>query len=381
VVSEKKKNALILILTEELERDKREIKKRQKELELDDSIDKEREILKVFERDLIESGASREEIQKKLSSTRIGLLQKEIDQRKELGQEVIDIELQLQREILKQREDAEKQAQIARDQAQADEDAAAAKRIENEKKITSTIIEAAKEVREERLKVIDDEIKDRQSQISSLEKLAAQGSESAIKNLEFETKKVAELERQQRLERERQQIFEASLSAFATYRSILQNDPTATPQKALAEAITSTAILKELVKSILVPFDVGTDSLGHSEDWDGKGGRPIMAHKGEMIIQKDLVDQMGNPSRFDVADVFTRYTRGELSPSVSVVQQGSEYSKEVVSEIKGMRLELRNAMTDYEAVIDKYTGFVTEVMEYKNKNRREVSTRRIRSWK
>ena len=164
---------------------------------------------------------------------------------------------------------------------------------------------------EAREKEIDEDISQAKTRQSELRNIAdtevGEAGQRAAESLD----ELRRLERQKTLEKEKEQAKQARLELLsAGLKAFAANSG---QPNAVAKTIADMGVLIAGLTAVSGSFYEGTDSLGKvDKPLDANGGRRIIAHDNEMIIQKSLVEQMGNPSRFDVADIVTRFNDGDL---------------------------------------------------------------------
>jgi len=237
--------------------------------------------------------------------------------------------------------------------------------IDSSVALTDALINNRRKLSEEREREAEEDISEAQNRQKELLTLAnssnSQVSQIAAASLEqqrkIEREKTLELE----AERKKQLNLQRLLAGLEAFKANVANDTGGDPVVKSLSQITS-------LITALSSFDTGIDSIGRTDSpVDNKGGMLAINHPGEMIIQEPLVKAMGNPSRYEVADVFKSFKEGNL---VSKVPQNnyvvtSSRDPELISEIKGLRKDVKNSVSKTEHLpLDHLKG----AMRYREKN-------------
>jgi len=236
------------------------------------------------------------------------------------------------------------------------DDEAKKKREETEKFIRDqsfetfeTIFKQRVKDSQDRQKDLNDEINQAKSRQSELLNLAASGNSETSRLAAESLAEQRRIERQRREELEEEKKKQIRSELILSGLGILRAnaDKPNGGVKTLAEVGAVIAGLTAAGRS----FFVGADALdSNGKGLDSKGGMLNINHPGEMIIQKSLVDKMGKPSRFDVADVFTRYKDGDIVEKNSVPQDSNTViinnnNEEILRTYKKLEKEIRNMST------------------------------------
>lgn len=164
--------------------------------------------LKEMEIQMLKDGKTQEEIQNELIKKRIGLLDEEIKKRKELGEESVDQELELQRLLTKKTEDEQKQ------------------RMETLQAGSEIVGEIINKTLEKRLAAIDTEIEASKQKEQQLIDAAALGNELAQESIALERQRQAELEAERQQALKRQEELALALAGINAYTSkVASGDP------------------------------------------------------------------------------------------------------------------------------------------------------------
>lgn len=214
------------------------------------------------------------------------------------------------------------------------------------------------EAEQDRIQESIDQAQQRNSELLSLSASAdSQVSQLAADSLAQQ--RAIEREKTQALEEEkRKQVrLETVLAGLQAYGA------NAGQPNAAGKTIADIGVLLAGLTASAGSFYDGTDRLLSSgKGIDNKGGMLNINHPDEMIIQEKLVKQMGYPSRYDVADVFTRYKDGDLidkQGASATLQQVivNNNNEEITGEIRALRKEIRKS-TDPKVLVDVAKGLI-----------------------
>lgn len=165
-------------------------------------------VLKETELQMLKEGKTQEQIQNELIKQRIDLLRQEIEKRKELGEETIDQDLELQRLLTNQEKEAQK------------------KRAEILQAGSEFIAEIVNKNLEKRLEGIDAEIEASKEKEQQLIDAAQLGNELAAESIAVERKRQAELEAEREQAIKRQEQLALALAGINAYTSkVNSGDP------------------------------------------------------------------------------------------------------------------------------------------------------------
>lgn len=323
---------------------------------LNEEIKLKQRSLKEIELASIRAGDSELVRAKKISDQKIKLLQDEIAARKAAGQDTLDLELNLAKEIdrINKSTDAQRKA-----------DAEATLKVikDNVFAVSEAVLGGLVKQSNARQQNINEEIQESKNRRNELIRLSSStdsqtsqiAAESLAKEREIERQKTQELEK----EKKKQIRLELLLSGLKAYQA------NAGQPNAAAKTIVDVGILVAGLAAAGNSFFEGTDRLGtNGKGIDSKGGMLNVNHPDEMIIQKDLNKKMGYPDRHDVAEVFTRYKNGDLldkgvtqGATLQTVFVNSDNS-EVVNVLKSVKKELRNA-NNAQLVVDTARAMIS----------------------
>jgi len=328
----------------DLERAEREAKERDEAFNAE--ISNAEEIAKTTELYGKQTIQSKEELDKFLFENEKQRLEDIIRINKEYGYSTLDLEIQLTDLINAEKDKRAEKDEEIRDK-NTEKDKEALKQI-REKSIEASeaILNAWKknsEKRQDELNKEIDQAKNRNDELLALTNSSnSQVSQIAADSLEKQRQ--IEREKREELQKElkKQQTIEVILAGLNSYKA------NAGQPNATGRTLADIGVLITGLKA-LGSFKSGTDRLGEVDSpLDKDGGRPIIAHNGEMILQKKLVDEMGRPSRFEVADVFTKFKDGDLidkksnKSSINQISVNTDNS-ELVKEMQGIRTEINNS--------------------------------------
>lgn len=328
----------------DLERAEREAKEREEAFNAE--IEDEEDLAKFSELQAKKTIQSKDELDKFLYENEKARLENTIAIYEKYGYSTLDLEIQLTDLINAEKDKrAEKDEKIREKNTEKDKEAI--KQI-REKSIEASeaILNAWKknsEKRQDELNKEIDQAKNRNDELLALTNSSnSQVSQIAADSLEKQRQ--IEREKREELQKElkKQQTIEVILAGLNSYKA------NAGQPNAAGRTLADIGVLITGLKA-LGSFKSGTDRLGEVDSpLDKDGGRPIIAHNGEMILQKKLVDEMGRPSRFEVADVFTKFKDGDLidkksnKSSINQILVNTDNS-ELVKEMQGIRTEINNS--------------------------------------
>lgn len=228
-------------------------------------------------------------------------------------------------------------------------------------KLTEALLNRLKKESDAKIKALEEDTANAKTRESELLAIANGGDEQASqlasdslerqRQIERENTKAIEEEKKKQV---RLEIITAGLKAY----SANAGQPNAT-----GKTIADIGVLLAGLSAVNGSFYEGTDRLDASgKGIDSKGGMLNINHPNEMIIQEDLVKQMGFPSRYDVADVFTRYKDGDLidKKGASNILNNvivNNNNDELVSEIRSLKNHLKQS-SDPKLLVDVANGII-----------------------
>jgi hypothetical protein len=307
VLTVEQRNDLILKLEKEFSRDIRKIEderakrlKEEEEKKVEDLQKANEKILKEIELQGLRQGKTEEQIAEDLKKKKIELINEEIQLRKDLGLEVIDLEIEL-----------EKLKQNKLDEINA---AAFRKRVEEYKRFFDEVSNLTQQDLDKRFAQTNEanskEIEQRQTNISKQQELASKGLDNT---LQFEEQKLAEARLREKEELERQQKIKERIAFVEAYISAYEaflKDPDTTPQQAPFKALQSVVTAKGISKGLAALLDAGFSEGGYTGDgakYDAAG----VVHKGEFVIDKETTAKLGLRNN-DMSDFKNKVYSGQL---------------------------------------------------------------------
>lgn len=243
------------------------------------------------------------------------------------------------------------------------------KRIDEVNRITTLVANAATQelevVSQKRQQMFDREMQQREQNITLQQSLFNSG---LANQLDFEKKQRDKALLEQRLaeekaakQREAIQLAQATIDAYIS----LIKKPNYTPQRAFAESIASTVVLKEGVKALVQgAFFEGTERVGDSVAgkpmFTGKDGYLIRADKDERIMtgqQNSLVGGLTNDSLANIAYDFNRgllsYDKQSVAVPIGGVSRGFEKQfNEFMEEFKSRPTQVIS-VNDMNMIVEK----------------------------
>jgi len=202
--------------------------------------------------------------------------------------------------------------------------------IQGIKNITTTTIDALNRRSEAQKTALDQEIADREQNITRQQELAAQGLDNS---LAFEQQKKAQAEVERERLAEKQQRREKILAYFNLLASYAeQGNPDGAASKALAQVA--------IAETVAGFFAEGTESVGdnNTTKWRNTGTDDyiVAVDKGERIIAADQNKLIGDLTNKELSKLAYQYNQGLLQPKVQMINSNGE----VVSQLKQVNQSL-----------------------------------------
>ncbi len=192
----------------------------------------------------------------------------------------------------------------------------------------------------ERLKLIDKEIKANEAQQKTLQELAAKGVINADENLAFEKKRAAELALIKQKEIEKAARQELALTAIKTYSGYVQAGEKGTA--ALARTVTDISLLKNLI-STLDFFYEGTENTGTANNSiDSNGGRLAVLHDNERVMTAEQNKLVSGLSNWELANLGADYKNGENSTNAAIVSQRFQSNEAILNKFESLESAVKN---------------------------------------
>ena len=290
--------------------------------------------LDVQRRNLLQIGATSEEIEEQMIQNTIDSLTKQIALYEKYGLDTVQLEIQLGELLLQQQElNFQKQEDLASKQL-AREKEEAERRIAIAEAVTDRLSQQI----DERVSKIDEEIQAAKKSQDTLRALAEQGNIDAQESLAEQRQIELELQKQRQAELRKKAQLELASSAYSTYESKVA----AGSEKPLAETIRDIGLLQQFIASIPL-FEEGTEDTGkNGKGVDGKGGFHAILHPNERVMTKDQNRMVGNLSNMELAQIAQDYRTGKILAqgegasqiggawsSVAVIQKLDELQKTI----------------------------------------------------
>lgn len=185
------------------------------------------------------------------------------------------------------------------------------------------------------------------------------------------------LEEQRRIERQKTQELEAEKRRQIRLEAVLAGlqafAANAGEPNAAGRTVADIGVLIAGLASAGSIFYEGTDrTLSNGKGVDSKGGFLAINHPNEMIMQENLVKQMGYPSRYEVADVFTKFKDGDLIDRRAVIPNQkllvNNDNSDVVRELKMLRDHMSRSNSG-QSEFDNIKG----ALKYKKRNGNRIN--------
>jgi hypothetical protein len=376
LIDDKKKAELRLILESKyledllkIEDDKRLKQKQADELAAEEKIQTSNKRIKQAELDGLREGKTAKQIAEDVRNIKIEALEDEIALRKEIGQEVIDLEIELEKQKLAKIEELNKESAEKTAKEKFDE----FKKVYD--KISSEVQNQLDKQFEAQNKANSDEIQQRKENELEQQKLGEQGIDNQYafekrKREEAQLKEREDLEKQQRI-KEGIALSEAYLAAF---QARLAEDPNTAGFRALTDVL--------LAKGLSKVFTTGFADGGYTGD-GGKYEEAGIVHKGEFVIDKETTAEMGLRGA-DMSSFKDRMFSGQLFNHNFMTtdlsnKQRSNYidNSQVVNAINDLKTEFKNRpvqQVDVDSlgnlIETTYKNGIKTVVKYKNQGKR-----------
>jgi len=213
-----------------------------------------------------------------------------------------------------------------------------------------------------REKEIADDIAQARSRNSELLSLSASADSVTSQNAADSLARQREIEREKTQELEREKKKQIRLEFILAGLKAFSNN--AGKPNATGKTVADLGVLIAGLGAVKINAFDGLDRINErGEGIDNKGGMLAINHPNEMIVEEKLNKKMGFPSRYDVADVFTRYKDGELidrngasQQLQQVIVQGADNSA-LISKMDEMIKEYKNT-SQIKAIVDTQKGLM-----------------------
>jgi hypothetical protein len=150
----------------------------------------------------------------------------------------------------------------------------------------------------ERIAQLDKEIQASEQHYETLKTLAENGNINAKESLELELQNQIEANKQKEKELKKQQRIELIKTAYSTYQAKVQSGS----KQPLADTIKDVAMLNAFVASLPTFFD-GTEDTGKGGGVDGKGGFLSVLHPNERVVPKAINEKLGGISNQELGSI------------------------------------------------------------------------------
>ena len=271
----------------------------------------------------------------------------QIDKKRELEQELKEIEIQQVKDRLAEElqlvGDNETKKNLLREKARKEINAIEKRNItevaqENQDAIVESFQELSQNVQQvlgelsnERKRQLEFQTKQVDQNVKTQQELAARGLDNQLAHTK---QRQAELELERRREAEREERRQKALAYWALFTEFAKEEPNTAAGKALVQ----TAI----AETIAGAFYDGTESLGDNDGAkpfaSGRDGYLIRAHRGERIVPDYINKSLGGIKNEDLPDAINAYRNGSFMPFG--FDSGSD---KVVNELKKTQNEIRKS--------------------------------------
>jgi len=345
-----------------------DIKDTQKELnESDKEILRTNEDIILQEQALIDlkkEGADSEQILKDLEDDRFILKVQNLQDEIALLEKKNELDGGDSKELVEKRNELNNLLLKSEEERIAKEEELEQKRLDDFKELQNTITDLLQDALDKRYDKIqanlDRELEASETQQKRLQELADKGSKDALESLQLEREK-EEAIKKEKLRVEKQQFQAQRL--IAGYQVLAANDGNT------INAIAQMRVFEELLNG-LDSFAVGTESLSvNGSGVDGKGGVPIIAHRGEGIITekvnaKKLKAGLTNETAIDNAIKYQN-----LAPQLKEKETVKEFNEWL--EVKKAIQDLPNKMPIQNLIFDEQEKAYINIIKRNGKTERK----------
>ena len=266
--------------------------------------------LKQKELALLQSNKTQEEIDAEMLDFQIEQLEKQIAvyksmyaQNPELYQGMNDAILDMEIDL------ANKKRTILKGETDDFKDEMS-ERIKLAQEATDLITDAFTNSIDKRIEKLDEEMEAHKSRADELAEMAKNGNIQAQESLAEENRLIAEAEAEKAEQEKRKQRVLLVSAFIKAYLSGLDSGDE--PAEALTKALTSSALLDQVVANIGSFFD-GTEDTGKvGKPLDSNGGRLALLHNNERVMTAKQNKMIGNVSNEEVARVMENKRLGKL---------------------------------------------------------------------
>ena len=232
---------------------------------------------------------------------------------------------------------------------------------------------------DERIAKLDEEISAHQKQADFLKQLAINGNINAKDSLAEENRLIAESEvKKEQAEKKKQRMLMVSAVLKAYIANIDAGEKSGT---ALANAITSKAVLDQFISGI-GSFYEGTEDTGTvSSPLDSNGGRMAILHNNERVLTSKQNKKIGGYSNEKVASIVEQNRLGNLADNTQI--GGNWESQLVVNELLkvGDKLDAVNKTIADKEVSSVELGAITQSTMNIVESRKKAGNRTISTYK
>lgn len=340
--------------------------------------------LQEFERNLAVTFAEEERERREkdfkeaefFSSKKLKLILNSIEEEKKAKLAVVELEEDVALQLAQTESEKTKIVKEANEKRRQIDRQTTEDRIELEKQANQRIFESARESIEflekindrrnaKRLKAIDDEISASQKQQDELRQAAKEGTKGAAADLAIAERQEKEAQERRKQELKKQRRDEAKL----VFLKILASKAEQGDKNPFLSAVIEFGKTEAFLNS-LDSFDKGVDRLGKTDNAvDNKGGRPIVAHEDEMIVEADMNKEMGYPTRDKVLENFhlaERLRAGDFERAhkeLTVVNQYQDSTKTLEAFKSLENVIKKNKPPTLKPMFNQYSKVFTEIIK------------------
>lgn len=240
---------------------------------------------------LLKSGATEDQIRQEMLKVEITNLEERKRILKELGEDTIDVEIEIE-EKRRQLKEANGEQNLAIDKEYID-------------LATEYFIKRSNE----RIEQIKKEIEASQNQYDTLKRLAEEGNIDAKESLAEQQRIIAEANRAKEAEQRRQERIKLAQAAYEAYERNANDETVSNP---LAKTITDITLLRQFLQSIPAFMDGTEDTGANGIGVDGKGGFHAILHPNERVMTKEQNAMVGSLTNEQLAKVALDYNTGKM---------------------------------------------------------------------
>ncbi|RLI60065.1 MAG: hypothetical protein DRO67_09380, partial [Candidatus Asgardarchaeum californiense] len=226
-------------------------------------------------------------------------------------------------------------------------------------KVGATIInESLNKASDERIKLLDKELKASRKHSDALLNIARTRTADETDNIAFEQKKQAELEQKKLREEKKAAQREMLFAGLNTYASKIEQGQKS--GQAIGSTITDLTVLSAAIKAIPT-FFVGTEDTGTGGSLDNNGGFHAILHDNERVVDKSNNKAMVGLSNSNLADAALMYKQ-----EILVKGSGSNDSNiAILAGLDKLNATLENKTEYLGSDIDNFLPLITKTFKKK----------------